>query len=170
VPRQLDRINQLVERLNQFSKPPELKRSTTQINKLLDDILGLFESKCKKQKIEITKEMETLPTLSADPDQLSQVFVNLILNAIDAMPQGGTLKVKSSLFEKFKIAVEISDNGMGIPEEELSHIFDPFYTTKPEGTGLGLSIVNQIMQEHRGKIEVASKVGEGTAFKLVFKT
>jgi signal transduction histidine kinase len=169
VPRQLDRINQLVERLNQFSKPPELKRSLTQINKLLEDTLGLFENKCKQQKIQIVKELETLPTLSADPDQLSQVFMNLIVNAIEAMPSGGTLKVKSYLFEKFNLAVEISDSGMGIPEEDLEHIFDPFFTTKPNGTGLGLSIVYQIIQEHQGSIEVKSKVGEGTSFKLTFK-
>jgi signal transduction histidine kinase len=96
--------------------------------------------------------------------------MNLILNAIEAMPQGGKLTVKTYLYEKFKVAVEISDTGMGIPEEEISHIFEPFYTTKPEGTGLGLSIVHQIMEEHKATIEVKSTVGEGTAFKLVFRS
>jgi len=169
VPRQLDRINYLVERLNQFSKPADMRRAITNINKLIEEALSLCENKCKKQEIEIIKELETLPTLSADPDQLHQVFTNLILNAIEAMPEGGKLKIKSRLFEKFKIIVEISDTGMGIAADKLGQIFDPFYTTKPSGTGLGLSIVHQIIEEHNGTIEALSTPQKATIFKITLK-
>jgi signal transduction histidine kinase len=167
VPRQLDRINEIVEKLLTLSKPPKLERKKIDINVLLDEIVRLVEKQALKQRVEIVKSFEDLPQTLADPEQLTQAFLNLILNAIQSMPDGGQIEIRTRFMGTDRIVVEIIDNGAGIPKEKLSRIFDPFYTTKAGGSGLGLSVTQKIIIDHHGKIDVDSEVGKGTTFKII---
>jgi signal transduction histidine kinase len=167
VPRQLDRINEIVEKLLTLSRPPKLEKKKIDINVLLNEIVRLVEKQALKQRVEIVKSFEDLPQTLADPEQLTQAFLNLILNAIQSMPDGGQIEIRTKFMGTDRIVVEIIDNGMGIPKEKRSKIFDPFYTTKAGGSGLGLSVTQKIIIDHHGKIEVDSEVGKGTAFTVV---
>src|SRR5207237_2945623 len=102
--------------------------------------------------------------------RLQQLFINLINNALDAMPDGGELHVRTSGAEDARVTVELADTGCGMDAEVRAHIFDPLYTTKASGTGLGLAVVNQVVREHGGEIEVASEHGHGATFRLSFPT
>jgi two-component system NtrC family sensor kinase len=111
------------------------------------------------------------PPVEGDPKQLAQVFLNLLLNAVEAMPQGGTLTIRSAVKlnpdnQKESLQLTIKDTGHGIPEKDRPYLFDPFFTTKTGGTGLGLSIVYSIIQKHNGRIEVESELGKGSSFIL----
>jgi two-component system NtrC family sensor kinase len=122
------------------------------------------------ERIQVQKELDpSLPKIMADFDQLRQVFTNLILNAIQAMPTGGKLVIRTSLDGK-QIRVDVKDTGYGISPENMRRLFTPFFTTKREvkGVGLGLAVAYGIVQRHKGKIEVQSKKGEGTTFSVFF--
>ncbi len=141
------------------------------INKLLDDTLQLLEPQMRKSQIEIVKNYsETAPKILGNAGKLQQVFTNLILNARDAMFGGGQITLMTALNENGEVVIEVSDTGEGIAPENLSKIYDPFFTTKGvgSGTGLGLAVSYGIVQEHAGTIETHSRVGEGTTFHLVF--
>jgi signal transduction histidine kinase len=164
VPRQLDRINAIVEKLLTLSKPSQIERKEVDINDLLEDIVKLVNKQTANDRIRIiTEGLKASSKITGDPGQLTQAFLNLILNGIQAMPDGGILEIRSS-DEDGMVAVEIKDIGIGIPKEKLANIFDPFYTTKDKGTGLGLSVTKKIIEDHRGTIKVESGVGKGTAF------
>jgi len=167
VPRQLDRINEIVEKLLTLSRPPKLEKKKIDINVLLDDIVKLVEKQALKQRVEIVKSFEELPQTLADPEQLTQAFLNLILNAIQSMPEGGQIEIRTRFMGTDRIVVEFIDNGVGIPKEKLAKIFDPFFTTKAGGSGLGLSVTQKIIIDHHGKIEVESEMGKGTSFKII---
>jgi two-component system, NtrC family, sensor kinase len=141
------------------------------INKLLDDTLQLLEPQMRKSQVEIVKNYsDEESTVLGNAGKLQQVFTNLILNARDAMLGGGTITLMTALNENGEVLVEVADTGEGISPENLSKIYDPFFTTKGvgSGTGLGLAVSYGIVQEHAGSIEATSKPGEGTTFHLVF--
>jgi len=141
------------------------------INKLLDDTLQLLEPQMRKSQVEIVKNYsDEKPEVLGNAGKLQQVFTNLILNARDAMIGGGTITLTTNLNENGEVSIEVSDTGEGISPENLSKIYDPFFTTKGvgSGTGLGLAVSYGIVQEHAGTIEARSKIGEGTTFHLVF--
>jgi signal transduction histidine kinase len=165
VPRQLDRINRIVEDLLTFGQPKDLSMQNVEIADILEEVLRLVENQCLKAEIKIEREYAKVPPILADAEKLSQAFMNVILNAVQAMPSGGVLKcrVKST---PGNVVVEIGDSGGGIPEERLPNIFDPFYTTKDKGSGMGLAVAYRIVREHAGEISVESEVGKGTVFKL----
>lgn len=121
-----------------------------------------------KRKAEVHREFGTIPRISCYPNQLNQVFMNILINAGHAIDDKGDIYIKTYAQDN-KVVIEIKDTGKGIPEENLNRIFDPGFTTKSRGvgTGLGLSIVYQIIESHNGKIEVASEVGKGTVFKII---
>ena len=167
VPRQLDRINEIVEKLLTLSRPPKLERKKIDINVLLNEIVRLIEKQALKQRVEIVKSFEELSQTLADPEQLTQAFLNLILNAIQSMPDGGQIEIRTRFMGTDRIVVEIIDNGIGIPKEKRAKIFDPFYTTKAGGSGLGLSVTQKIIIDHHGKIDVESEVGKGATFKII---
>lgn len=167
VPRQLDRINEIVEKLLTLSKPPKMEMKKSDINALLDEIIKLVEKQAMKQKVEIFRSFGELPKTLADPEQLTQAFINLILNATQSMPEGGRVEIRTSLIDRDKIELEFIDNGVGISKEKLTKIFDPFFTTRSGGTGLGLSVTRQIIINHHGKIAVQSEIGKGTKFKVI---
>ncbi len=161
---EVDRVNNIVKQLLEFSKPQELELKPCSMASILDDTLSLLGNNLLKNKIELVKKYSRDITLLVDKNQLRQAFLNLFLNSIQAMPDGGTLTVSIS-----DSMIIISDTGVGIPKENISHLFDPFFTTKEEGTGLGLSIVHSIISKHGGKMEVKSKLGAGTEISVILK-
>ncbi|MDD5594100.1 MAG: ATP-binding protein [Candidatus Margulisbacteria bacterium] len=165
VPRQLDRINRIVEDLLDFGHPAGMVMQAVDVEEVLEDILRLVENQCRKANIEIVRDFQKQSLITGNAEKLSQAFMNIILNAIQAMPGGGFLKLKTYNLPLTTV-IEIADTGAGIPAGKLSNIFDPFYTTKESGTGMGLAVTHRIIKEHNGTIEVASEVGKGTTFKL----
>ncbi|MCA9728754.1 MAG: PAS domain-containing protein [Candidatus Eisenbacteria bacterium] len=170
--KELDRIEQFTTDLLQFTRPKSLQMTEEDLTPILYKVLDNLELQFRKSSITVKRELaESLPPFPMDPDALQQVFLNLILNAIDAMPGGGTLRISSSSrWYRSKQAVEVAfhDSGCGIPEEVLDKIFDPFFTTRPNGTGLGLSISLQIVREHGGRINMRNRSGGGATFRLSF--
>jgi len=169
VPRQLDRINTIVETLMRIGKPQKYAMSGVNLSKILDDLFGLMENQARKKNIVFKKEWEPDLLVQGDAEQLMQVFMNLILNAIDAMPNGGQLTINNEQLTN-GIIIKVKDTGVGIPADKLKNVFDPFFTTKEAGMGLGLAVTYRIIKEHNGEIEVKSKVGEGTTFKIWLST
>lgn len=165
VPKELKRINNLVRELLAYSKPLDLNMVPININDLLNDILKMYEAECDKKNIVIENDMSDLPPKRLDFDKIKQVFINLILNAIQAMPGGGKLVIRT-YSEDGRVAVEIRDTGVGVKKDDLKKVFDPFYSTKEKGTGLGLAVAHKIVKAHHGDIAVDSSPGSGTVFTV----
>ncbi len=166
---EVERISHLVNELLDFARPSNPKLEFEDINSILDGMILLVSTESKKKHIQIQKQyLPDLPPVKVDREQIKQVFLNILLNAIDATPENGTLTVKTRSFTKpggeLFLQVEFKDTGCGIPQEHLEEIFNPFFTTKTSGSGLGLSISNQIVQDHKGYISVESQVNQGTSF------
>jgi signal transduction histidine kinase len=165
---ELRRTARIVNQLRKLHRPsrPE-KRLPINVNGLLEQVLLLSARQCESHGVEVVWEpTEDLPLLLA-PDQMQQVFLNLVLNAIDAMPVGGALQVGATRTNQpAGVRVVFSDNGVGIAADVLPRIFDPYYSTKAEGMGLGLYLSQNIVQQHGGDIEVRSEVEEGTTFTV----
>jgi len=170
----VERIKGLVKGMLDFSRPapPQLKRES--IHRAVEDAISLMDSQFSKHGIRVVQKLAAeAPDITFDSRQIQQVFVNILLNALQAMPEGGTVTVESRLGGETKelsryLSVYISDTGAGIPREHFSKIFDPFFTTKPEGTGLGLSIAHKVLEQHGAQIEIRSRVGQGTMFIIRF--
>jgi signal transduction histidine kinase len=161
------RISELVGAIKEYSYMDQASKQEVDVHKALENTLLILKYKLKKKNISVTREFaESLPLISAFGSELNQVWTNLIVNAVDAMSEGGTLKVRTRK-EPTDILVEIRDNGSGIPIELRSRIFEPFFTTKPvgDGTGLGLDTVARIVRKHRGNIRFESKPGD-TCFQV----
>ncbi|MFZ5647502.1 MAG: ATP-binding protein [Bacillota bacterium] len=164
---QVDRQNKVIQELLDFGRPSKQVVQPVNINSVLEKVLTFTSPMLRQNKIQLIILLDhDLPKILADASRIKQVFVNMILNAIQAMPDGGILEIKTYL-ENGSICTEFKDNGLGIESEELSRIFDPFYTTKDSGTGLGLSISHQIIKSHNGTIHVSSVPGEGTVFMVL---
>jgi len=160
------RINTVVENYLSFARKPTTSQSLVHVEETIELLLKMLESRARKQivKMDFIKA-EPLPPIETDPNIFKQVLMNLLLNALQAMPTGGKLTVKAKK-ETTNLSIEITDQGKGIPSDQLDKIFKPFYTTREEGTGLGLSIVKRIVDENRWQISVQSKVGQGSSFKV----
>jgi two-component system NtrC family sensor kinase len=169
---ELERIGKIVSGLLSFSRQLEPGWNPVDANEVLEQVVHLTRHKMDIQNIRLESRLaDTRLMIHGDLHQLQQCFLNLVFNAIEAMPDGGLLSVNSSLGPSSgRVRVDIQDTGCGIPEEHLGHIFDPFFTTKEpgKGTGLGLSIVHGIVKAHHGDIHVESRPGEGTTFVLFF--
>jgi len=167
VPPEIERLNRIVNDLVSFAKPAKLTREPNQINEILEKTVRLSEISFKKLNVKVVKEFSDVPKVMADPQQIMQIFLNLIMNGAQAMPNGGTLTVKSYFNTVTgRVAIDINDTGTGISEENIKKLFSPFFTTKDGGTGLGLAITRRIIEEHKGEIKVKSRVGEGTTFTV----
>ncbi|MGE5549226.1 MAG: sensor histidine kinase [Bacteroidota bacterium] len=166
--RETERLNHLVERLLNFARPGEKDFQYEDLGDILEKVTSLAELKAREQKVSLVTECGAdLPRVFADAKRLQQAFLNIILNALDAMPDGGRCGIKASFAAADgQVLVELSDTGEGIPAPQLEKIFAPFFSTRRTGTGLGLAIVRQIVAEHNGSIEVRSTVGEGTVFAV----
>ncbi|MGQ9510170.1 MAG: ATP-binding protein, partial [Thermodesulfobacteriota bacterium] len=166
---EVDRISSLLSELLDFARPSDPKLEFEDINSILDGMILLISTESRKKQIRVTKEYDPqLPTIKVDREQIKQVFLNILLNAIEATPINGEIRVKTRSFKKpggeSYIQIEFTDTGCGIPSEYLEEIFNPFFTTKTTGSGLGLSISNQIVQDHRGYIVVESEEHKGSTF------
>ncbi len=162
-----ERLNNLLRDFLDFARPREPNLTACDLRKLADHSLELVASKAADCGVKIEKEYAPdLPLIVVDPGQIEQIFVNLELNAIEAMPQGGTLKISIKKSDSKRIAIKISDAGCGIPAQIRSRIYDPFFTTKEAGTGLGLSVVHRIVENHGGEIFLSTVEGKGTTFTV----
>ncbi|NOX97380.1 MAG: GAF domain-containing protein [Nitrospirae bacterium] len=185
---EIERMNQTIKRFLDFARPAEPTFSSLGINQVLEQTLPLVSHELREGNIRLYRKFSSeLPEVLADRDQLRQVFLNLILNAVQAMPEGGSLtiatKVTSDRLKRAEkelvsgiqeatpegdfIGISFTDTGCGIPPEKVSDIFDPFFTAREEGIGLGLSITHRIIDNHQGSIKVNSREGEGTTFTVI---
>ncbi|MFQ5822365.1 MAG: sensor histidine kinase, partial [Candidatus Heimdallarchaeota archaeon] len=163
------RVTELLRKMLNFSKPEEEERQPVDINTILDEILLLMRKQLQENSIRISSSFaDNLGKVYASKNQLRQVFLNMIGNARDAMPDGGTLSIKT-MTAGDSVHIEISDTGVGIREENHDRIFDAFFTTKDsiKGVGLGLSVCYGFIEDQGGDIKVSSKRGEGTTFTII---
>jgi len=171
---QATRSQKIIRNLLEFAREREIITNIYQLNQILEESLQLVTNQLKLSKVKVKSRFaENLEPVSGDKQQLIQVFLNLTLNAIDAMPGGGVLSIETSTVkEGGYLKVDIRDNGVGIPDHVKPHIFDPFFTTKSQGkgTGLGLSVSQGIIRKHGGDIMMESKINEGTTFTVLLPT
>ncbi len=164
-------LNGIVTNLLTFARPCRPSFARVSLHTLLEEALVYSRYALRARGITLVKAFSlTEPEILADRELLKQVFFNLILNGVQAMPQGGTLTITTHVksLESGPVEVEIADTGCGIPPEHLPRIFEPFFTTKARGTGLGLALVRRILDHHRASIQVTSEPGRGTVFTVVF--
>jgi len=175
ITKEIDRLNALLKTFFSFAKPQKLNPVVCNIKDIVNEIIPLLIKDIANRSINFTEEYAPgLPRVNVDFNQMHQVFLNLFLNAIQAMPKGGELKIRAEPIAsaplvnpgKEYVRISISDTGKGIPARDLNKIFDPFFTTRPKGIGLGLSITYQIIKNHGGSIKVDSKADKGTTFTL----
>ena len=166
--KEIGRIEGLIQQLLDFAKPSPPSFQETDINQLIDDTLGLLSNKLHTHHITLDYHPSPMTRrLKVDQNQIKQALLNILLNAIDAMPTGGSLTVETRIYSSNPILeISIRDTGSGIAPEDLRHIFEPFFSKKAAGTGLGLAITQGIIQEHGGKIKVTSTINEGTTFTI----
>ncbi|MDD5455146.1 MAG: ATP-binding protein, partial [Candidatus Ratteibacteria bacterium] len=172
-----ERINKVINNFLQFARPPKTKKQKTDIIEILNRTIQLVSDTLAKNNIELVKEYEeSLPFIRADQSQLQQLFLNLILNAVEAMSdKGGKLKISAKVeikvaeekVDKKWIEIIFSDTGRGISPQLKNKIFEAFYTTREQGTGLGLSISKRIVENHGGEISLQSEIGKGSDFKIM---
>ncbi|OPY77078.1 MAG: Sensor protein ZraS [Syntrophorhabdus sp. PtaU1.Bin153] len=170
IEKEADRLSQVLAKLLAFSRMEEPKADQISMNDIVDDTVLFMEhhlTRFRGVEIVVEKDPDLRP-VSADRTHIQQTVVNLVMNAAQAMPDGGKIRITTGR-DGTHAFISITDTGMGIKEEDLNRIFEPFFTTKDkgEGTGLGLSLCKKLIEANRGKIEVESKVGEGTTFKIM---
>jgi PAS domain S-box-containing protein len=168
--KQTFRASEIVNNLLNFSRTGAAEAASVDVNRVVEETLSLVTHPLRAAQIQVVKELgESLPPVHGSANKLQQVFLNLFLNARDAMPGGGMLEVRTGAHNG-SVEIEIADTGAGIPREDINRIFDPFFTTKSNGrgTGLGLSVSYGIIKEHAGKIDVRSTPGKGTSFHVEF--
>jgi signal transduction histidine kinase len=169
ISKEINHIDTIVQNFLEFSRPPRLKLQSVSPSDVVDQAIQLLQHRLESYEVFIKiQRKESLPFVQLDPEQLKEVLINIIINACEAMGQGGSIVIYEETIieqEKFRSAVvRISDNGPGIPDAIQSKIMEPFFTTKEEGTGLGLSIANRIVQEHGGRLDIQSTEGNGSTF------
>jgi signal transduction histidine kinase len=166
---QIARISKIIQSLLNMARPSRSARGPVQLAPLLDETLAFVREKLARRGISAQASFAETGSVRADRERLLQVFLNLFLNAADAMPDGGLLEVTLAPLGDREVVVEVADTGCGIAEDDIEHVFDPFFTTKTagEGNGLGLSVVRSILTEHGGAVTVESRLGHGTRFRVV---
>jgi signal transduction histidine kinase len=164
---EIDNLKTIIGRFSEFSKMPQPQCRPTQVNDVVRSVLRVFQAQLQeKNQIAVrTTLAEALPEISADPELLHRALQNLVLNAIDALPQGGELAIRTRNLGD-RIELSVSDTGSGLTQEECGRLFTPYYTTKQHGTGLGLAIVQSVVSDHGGKISVESTKEKGTTFRI----
>lgn len=161
--REVDRLNRVITQLLDFARPFEMNRVLTSLQAVARHALKMVEDEARRKGVilntDFTTEVDDIPL---DADRMTQVFLNLFLNALLAMENGGVLGISTALQDERFIRITVTDTGVGIPEENLHRVFDPYFTTRPSGTGLGLAIVHKIIESHGGEIRLESDLGKGT--------
>lgn len=165
---EVERLNRVVGQLLEFARPITISKKAAPVDTVIKDSLRLIRGQAAEKYIKIETDFSSIvKNIQVDTDRINQVLLNLYLNAIESMQDGGSLNVALSTDEKKKwLIIKVADNGTGIRKEDIAHIFDPYFTTKPSGTGLGLAIVHNIIDAHDGKMEVESSPGKGTTITL----
>jgi two-component system sensor histidine kinase HydH len=165
--KEVERLNRSIGELLDYAKPAQLKRDAASIQEIIGKTVSLVQVDAESYNIDIRLEMDDeIPRILVDTDKMNQVFLNLFLNAIQAMEHGGELLVRAEK-DQHTIIITIRDSGVGIEPENLNRVFDPYYTTKNDGTGLGLAMSSKIVEEHGGKIEIKSVYGEFTEVRVI---
>lgn len=165
---EIRRLDEVVQGFLKFNRPEDLRLQPVPVVSLFDELLPLIAPEAEKNNVRVSVECHpSTPTINADSAMMRQVFLNLALNACQAMPNGGTLRLTCAPASKHRVEVRFIDSGVGIPPEHLGKIFDLYFTTKDHGTGLGLSMVYRIVQLHDGEVEVQSTPGRGTTFRIL---
>ncbi|MFM8539962.1 MAG: two-component system sensor histidine kinase NtrB [Nitrospira sp.] len=168
---QVERITKIINQLLTFARRKPSERRPVNIGQIAEDCIEVLQERIRRSRVTVQSDFETTlhPVhVHADPDQMSQMLLNLFINAIHAMPDGGTLRIGLARMDRH-VQIVVADTGYGIPPEDLSKIFTPFFTTKEagKGTGLGLTVVHNIIEEHGGSISVESEPGRGTTFTIM---
>ena len=164
-----DRLNQIVKQFLEYARPAPLHPLPMNVGEVLDEVLLLLEHRALPPDLKIAREYDGTVTARVDPQQFRQAIWNLCINALEAMPTGGELRIGAGVVSQRKtrkLEVWVADTGTGIDPESLPHIFEPFFSTKPAGSGIGLALVHRVIQDHGGDIEVRSEPGVGTTFTL----
>jgi two-component system, NtrC family, nitrogen regulation sensor histidine kinase NtrY len=163
---ELSKLKQIIGRFSDFAKMPAPEMQSVRLNELVGETVRLFAPQLEQARVRAALEIDpNTPPVQADPEQLTRALRNLVLNAIDAMPEGGTLTLRTTALEH-GARLEVIDTGQGLTPEECERLFTPYYTTKTHGTGLGLAIVQSVISDHKGRISVESAPGKGTAFRI----
>ncbi|MFH1758044.1 MAG: ATP-binding protein, partial [Pseudomonadota bacterium] len=173
---EIDRLTSLINELLGFAKPSEPNLKGEDVNAIIDRMEVLISTEARKKNITITKKYSPhLPPVLVDAEQIKQVLLNILLNAIQAIEGQGEIWIETRIVHVTRddknepfLQIEIRDTGIGISPENTDHVFDPFFSTRPEGSGLGLAISHQIVHEHGGFIDLESEVGKGTSFRINF--
>ena len=165
--KEIERIDAILLKLLAASKQPRIDAYQIMLSEIIHDVADLFRPQLNQQGVELDLYLQPVVPLVADRDEFVQIFTNLFVNALQAMPNGGLLSVEMEQ-QDGRILIEVSDNGCGIAQENLSKVFDPFFTTKNKGTGFGLSVVLRSVKNYHGSIRVTSEPGNGTSFHLEF--
>ncbi|MEI7451331.1 MAG: ATP-binding protein [Desulfomonile sp.] len=169
---EVDRLNRVISKLLAFSKPREPRLSIRSPYEILDHCIRVIEREAQGEGLELirTTYADEMPLVLMDTDQITQVFLNILINAVEATPKGGKIFVKCEMDEPGRLRIAVEDTGEGIPKENIDKLFDPFFSTKKKGTGLGLAIVKSIIEAHDGEIDVESEPGKGTRFIITLNT
>ncbi|MBC7249011.1 MAG: response regulator [Anaerolineae bacterium] len=163
---EVERLIGIVQGMLEFYRPSKGQRASVQVNTIVENVLALAAKQLQHGHVTVHQRLRPdLPALQAVSDQLKQVFLNIVINAVEAMPEGGDLYIVTDLTPDGRwVTISFTDTGVGLSPEEQANIFEPFYTTKSKGTGLGLSVSYGIIERHGGNIEVQSKLGQGSRF------
>jgi two-component system, NtrC family, sensor histidine kinase HydH len=164
--KEVERLNNLVEDFLKFAKPRPPEKVATNVNEIIDSVVKFLSPQAKKRNVKLDIQLASeLPSIPLDPEQIRQVLLNLILNAIQSMPEGGNVELSSSIAKDY-LEISIRDYGTGISSDNQQKIFEPFFTTKTDGSGLGLFVAYQLVKQHNGEIEVANTSENGSLFVI----
>ncbi len=171
--RRSSRLAAIVENFLSFARPSSASSTEIRLDAMLRQIVDLLYNQARSREVKLELSTEGNPIVFGSEDQLKQAILNLLINSLEAMPNGGSLRITAGITRHQGAAgsqdlavVRIQDTGVGIPQDQMARLFDPFFTTRPKGTGLGLTIVHRVIHEHKGSIRVASIPGEGTTFTI----
>ena len=164
---EIKRLDEVVQGFLKFTRPEDLKLQPVTLSALFEEIVPIVSPEAQRSGVELIVDSSHAPDVNGDPAMLRQAFLNLALNACQAMPNGGTLRITCEGQRGRNVAISFADTGVGIKPEHLQRIFDLYFTTKEKGSGIGLSMVYRTVQMHDGEIEVQSTPGAGTTFRIL---
>jgi signal transduction histidine kinase len=167
IKQEIERINKLVGSFLDYGRPLRLSLREVDLNNLIEEVMALVQAKAEKDRVEINRQYEVLPNLSLDPELVKTCIFNIVLNSFQAMPDGGRLTVSTKVSDS-RVSVIIEDTGSGVSRENLSRVFDPFFSTKNAGLGIGLTLTKRVVEEHGGKVNFQSIEGKGSIVTISF--